>query len=62
MMFLPVFKGASPNAVLRNRQSTPTLYRISMFHTWERIYDKHERFFDCFTFVVLKIGDFPLKG
>lgn len=33
-----------------------------MFHTWERIYDKHERFFDCFTFVVLKIGDFSLKG
>lgn len=59
MMFLPVFKGG----IAKRRTTKQTVHSHALsdikVHTWERIYDKHERFFDCFTFVVLKIGDFP---
>lgn len=41
--FLSIFKEASPNAYQRNKQSTPTPYRISIPLVGEWIYDKHER-------------------
>ncbi|MDE6782274.1 MAG: hypothetical protein K2J17_00995, partial [Paramuribaculum sp.] len=58
MMFLSIFKEASPNAQQINRQSTPTPYRISMPLVGEWIYDKHERPPTAFSLFVLKIGDF----
>lgn len=45
MMFLSIFKEASPNACSRNTQSTPTPYRISSPLVGEWIHDKHERSF-----------------
>ena len=43
-----IFKEASPNAYQRNKQSTPTPYRISIPLVGEWIYDKHERFLTAF--------------
>lgn len=42
-MFLFILTEASPNAFQRNKQSTPTPYRISMPLVGEWICDKHER-------------------
>ena len=43
MIFVFILTDASPNALQRNKQSTPTPNRISMPLVGEWIYDKHER-------------------
>ena len=61
MMFLFIFKEASPNAHSHNKQSTPTPHRISVPLAGEWISDKHERFIDCFLLCELKLA-ISLKG
>ena len=60
MMFLSIFKEASPNAYQRNKQSTPTPYRISPL-AGEWIRDKHERSLTAPSFSDLKLA-ISLKG
>ncbi len=55
---LVYLNGGIAKRLLRNKQSTPTPYRISIPLVGEWICDKHERLLTALSFVVLKFGDF----